>query len=73
MACLVSAAGVGKSCLLQRFAEDSFQTRYIQSPGIDFKIRTFKMDGNWVNKAKAVPDNLYKKIGIDNIDAPRRL
>ena len=36
-------------------------------------LHKFKMDGNWVNKAKAVPDNLYKKIGIDNIDAPRRL
>ena len=36
-------------------------------------LHKFKMDGNWVNKAKAVPDNLYKKIGIENLDAPRRL
>jgi len=36
-------------------------------------LHKFKMDGAWQNKTKAVPDNLYKKIGIDNIDAPRRL
>ena len=36
-------------------------------------LHKFKMDGNWVNKATKVPDNLYKKIGLEQTEAPRRL
>ena len=39
------AAGVGKSCLLLRFSDDSFTTSFITTIGIDFKIRTIDMDG----------------------------
>ena len=32
------------------------------------------LDGNWVNKHDKVPDNLYKKIGVEKpIEPPRRL
>lgn len=37
-------------------------------------LHQFKMDGNWVNnKGTQVPDNLYKKIGIEKPSEPRRL
>lgn len=37
--------GVGKSCLLLRFSDDTFTTSFITTIGIDFKIRTIELDG----------------------------
>lgn len=40
-----SLKGVGKSCLLLRFSDDSFTPSFITTIGIDFKIRTIELDG----------------------------
>eukprot|EP00735_Rhodelphis_limneticus_P004696 TRINITY_DN16321_c0_g1::TRINITY_DN16321_c0_g1_i1::g.3199::m.3199 TRINITY_DN16321_c0_g1::TRINITY_DN16321_c0_g1_i1::g.3199 ORF type:complete len:217 (-),score=47.66,sp/Q39433/RB1BV_BETVU/72.68/2e-103,Ras/PF00071.17/2.4e-67,Miro/PF08477.8/1e-20,Arf/PF00025.16/1.2e-15,GTP_EFTU/PF00009.22/1.7e-06,Gtr1_RagA/PF04670.7/3e-06,MMR_HSR1/PF01926.18/3.3e-05,MMR_HSR1/PF01926.18/3e+03,DUF258/PF03193.11/0.0079,SRPRB/PF09439.5/0.013,SLA_LP_auto_ag/PF05889.8/0.016,AAA_22/PF13401.1/0.07,AAA_22/PF13401.1/3.3e+03,AA len=45
---LIGDSGVGKSCLLLRFSEDSFTTSFITTIGIDFKIRTVNLDGKKV-------------------------
>lgn len=37
--------GVGKSCLLLRFCDDSFTPSFITTIGIDFKIRIVDLDG----------------------------
>lgn len=37
--------GVGKSCLLLRFCDDSFTPSFITTIGIDFKIRTVEIEG----------------------------
>ncbi|KAL1236037.1 hypothetical protein TSPI_07251 [Trichinella spiralis] len=42
---LIGDSGVGKTCLLFRFAEDSFNNTFISTIGIDFKIRTIELDG----------------------------
>ena len=42
---LIGDSGVGKSCLLLRFSEDSFTPSFITTIGIDFKIRTVEIDG----------------------------
>ncbi|KAK1403594.1 Ras-related protein RABE1c [Heracleum sosnowskyi] len=42
---LIGDSGVGKSCLLLRFSDDSFNTNFITTIGIDFKIRTIERDG----------------------------
>lgn len=42
---LIGDSGVGKSCLLLRFADDSFTPSFITTIGIDFKIRTIELDG----------------------------
>lgn len=39
------AAGVGKTCLLLRYANDSFSPTFITTIGIDFKIKTIEIDG----------------------------
>lgn len=39
---IIGDAGVGKSSLLLRFADDSFTTAYINTIGVDFKIRTIE-------------------------------
>lgn len=41
-------AGVGKSCLLLRFSEDSFTSSFITTIGIDFKIKKVFLDNKWV-------------------------
>ncbi|NXN07006.1 RAB13 protein, partial [Indicator maculatus] len=42
---LIGDSGVGKTCLIIRFAEDNFTSTYISTIGIDFKIRTVDIDG----------------------------
>ncbi|CAA7034026.1 unnamed protein product [Microthlaspi erraticum] len=42
---LIGDSGVGKSCLLLRFSDDTFTTSFITTIGIDFKIRTVELDG----------------------------
>ncbi|CAJ1009669.1 ADP-ribosylation factor family/Ras of Complex, Roc, domain of DAPkinase/Gtr1 [Leishmania naiffi] len=41
---LIGDSGVGKSCLLLRFADDSYTDSYISTIGVDFKIRTLNLD-----------------------------
>ncbi|BBN16447.1 protein MpRAB8B [Marchantia polymorpha subsp. ruderalis] len=45
---LIGDSGVGKSCLLLRFCDDSFATSFITTIGIDFKVRTIDVDGKKV-------------------------
>jgi Ras-related protein Rab-1A len=42
---LIGDSGVGKSCLLLRFAEDTYTESYISTIGVDFKIRTIEVNG----------------------------
>jgi len=42
---LIGDSGVGKSCLLLRFSDDSFTPSFITTIGIDFKIKTIDLDG----------------------------
>ncbi|AYU79957.1 ras-related protein RAB1A [Leishmania donovani] len=41
---LIGDSGVGKSCLLLRFADDSYTDSYISTIGVDFKIRTLNLE-----------------------------
>ncbi|XP_020531803.1 ras-related protein RIC1 isoform X2 [Amborella trichopoda] len=45
---LIGDSAVGKSCLLLRFADDSYVDSYISTIGVDFKIRTVELDGKTV-------------------------
>merc|ERR1711988_1158168 len=45
---LIVDSGVGKSCLLLRFADDTYTESYISTIGVDFKIRTIDLDGKTV-------------------------
>jgi len=45
---LIGDSGVGKSCLLLRFADNSYTDSYISTIGVDFKIRTVEIDGKTI-------------------------
>jgi Ras-related protein Rab-1A len=45
---LIGDSGVGKSCLLLRFADDTYTQSYISTIGVDFKIRTIDLEGKTV-------------------------
>jgi small GTP-binding protein len=42
---VIGDSGVGKSCILLRFVDNSFAETYISTIGVDFRIRTVEMDG----------------------------
>jgi len=45
---LVGDSGVGKSCLLLRYTDNSFSETFISTIGVDFKIKTIVVDGKTV-------------------------
>jgi Ras-related protein Rab-1A len=42
---LIGNSGVGKSCMLMRYAENSFTTNFFNTIGVDFKIKSIALDG----------------------------
>mmetsp|Transcript_2901 Transcript_2901/g.5095 ORF Transcript_2901/g.5095 Transcript_2901/m.5095 type:complete len:202 (-) Transcript_2901:661-1266(-) len=45
---LIGDSGVGKSCLLLRFADGTFNEGHISTIGVDFKIRTIELDNKTI-------------------------
>jgi len=42
---VVGDSGVGKTSLLVRYCEDSFQSDYLSTIGVDFKIKRIELEG----------------------------
>ena len=42
---LIGDSGVGKTCILFRFSDDAFNTTFISTIGIDFKLKTIELNG----------------------------
>lgn len=45
---IIGDSGVGKSCILLRFTEDTFSEYFISTIGVDFKIRTIEHDHSFI-------------------------
>mmetsp|Transcript_97292 Transcript_97292/g.280049 ORF Transcript_97292/g.280049 Transcript_97292/m.280049 type:complete len:203 (-) Transcript_97292:1-609(-) len=45
---IIGDSGVGKSCLLLRFTDDTYTDSYTSTIGVDFKIRTTELDGKTI-------------------------
>ncbi|KAJ3436886.1 ras and ef-hand domain-containing protein [Anaeramoeba flamelloides] len=67
---LIGDCGVGKSCIMVRFTEESFNESYISTIGVDFKVRTVEVNSNPVKlqiwdtagqeRFKSITRNYYK-------------
>merc|ERR1712159_134384 len=67
---LIGDSGVGKSCLLFRFADDTYQESYISTIGVDFKIRTVELEGKtiklqiwdtaWQERFRTITSSYYR-------------
>jgi len=42
---LIGNSGVGKSCLLVKFSDDVFTENFMPTIGVDFKMKTLRVDG----------------------------
>lgn len=42
---MIGDSGVGKSCLLLRYVDFAHREAYLNTIGVDFKIKTIKLDG----------------------------
>ncbi|CAJ1073755.1 ras-related protein Rab-15-like [Xyrichtys novacula] len=42
---MLGDSGVGKTCMLRRFAESEFNPTHISTIGVDFKMKTLEIDG----------------------------
>jgi len=45
---VIGDSGVGKSCLLLRFSDHTYTDHHISTIGVDFKVKTFEVDGKVV-------------------------
>ncbi|XP_062511966.1 ras-related protein Rab-13-like [Corticium candelabrum] len=45
---LVGESGVGKTCLLQRFTEETFKKSYTATIGVDYKVKTVQLGSDIV-------------------------
>lgn len=54
---IIGNSGVGKSCILLRYADDVYTDKHIITIGVDFKIKTLSVDG------KNVKTNIWDTAG----------
>uniref|UniRef100_A0A8C4VZ22 Uncharacterized protein n=1 Tax=Gopherus evgoodei TaxID=1825980 RepID=A0A8C4VZ22_9SAUR len=60
---LIGDSGVGKSCLLLRFADDNYTDSYISTIGVDFKIRTIELEGKTIKlQIQDFPERIRKTL-----------
>ena len=43
---LIGNSGVGKSCLLMRYADNQFNENFFNTIGVDFKLKNVKYEDN---------------------------
>lgn len=56
--------GVGKTCLLLRYANDSFSPTFITTIGIDFKIKNITLEGKRIKLQVKITWKIHYKISI---------
>ena len=60
---LIGDAGVGKTCVVQRFKSGTYVEKHGSTIGVDFTMKTLKIDGKLV-KVIIIPIRLFNNILI---------
>ena len=71
----IGDSAVGKTCLLLRYASDSFQTTFITTIGIDFKTKNINIDGKQIRLQiwdTAGQVSWWVILSAQNVDFERR-
>jgi hypothetical protein len=55
------SAGVGKTCLLLRYASDNFSPTFIATIGVDFRNKYLSLDGKRI-KLQVRPDSIEQNV-----------
>ena len=55
---MIGDSGVGKSCILLRFADDKFNENFYATIGVDFRFKNITIDNKSV-KLQIVRKNFY--------------
>lgn len=63
---LIGDSGVGKTCIIYRFVENKFDSSFITTIGIDFKIRTVEIGKYFFNSYIADEHNSRVEVKILN-------
>lgn len=63
---MIGDSGVGKSCILLRFADDKFNDNFYTTIGVDFRFKSVEIDNKTV-KYEIVSQNKFNKYFISGI------
>lgn len=55
---MIGDSGVGKSCILLRFADDKFNENFYATIGVDFRFKNITIDNKSV-KLQIVSNNIF--------------
>ena len=61
---MIGDSGVGKSCILLRFADDKFNENFYATIGVDFRFKNITIDNKSV-KLQIVRKKIYYKLKIN--------
>ena len=69
---MIGDSGVGKSCILLRFADDKFNENFYATIGVDFRFKNITIDNKSVKlqivRKKNIIYNIYSGIQQDKKD-----
>ena len=55
---MIGDSGVGKSCILLRFADDKFNENFDSTIGVDFRCKSITIDNKYI-KVQIVSNKIY--------------
>ena len=60
---IIGDSGVGKSCILTRFADDTFTESFISTIGVDFRFKTITIENPITNKSTVIKLQIWDTAG----------
>ena len=62
---MIGDSGVGKSCILLRFADDKFNENFYATIGVDFRFKNMLVDGKTVKLQ--IVSKIFTNFNIKNL------